>query len=100
MYFMPQILDNGIVYCTCGTCLIPSEQIRKLSRENFDTLSTSNYVIVKGPDHGARCGQSEKEQEYHKAHEALKKARKKDFKTFLQGFQEYDIYRDSHIFHN
>ena len=95
MYFMPQILDNW----DC-LLLIPSEQIRKLNRENFDTLSMSNYVIVKGPDHGARCGQSEKEQEYHKAHDALKKAKNKGLNTIRQGFQEYDKYRDSQIFHN
>ena len=69
----------GIVYCTCATCLFLCEQIRKLNQDKFDTPSIHIYVIVKGPDHGVHCGQSEEQQAYHKAHEALKKAKKKVF---------------------
>ena len=67
----------GIVYCTHGTCPIPRQRTRKFIREFFDTLSIPNFAIVKGPDYGDRRGQSDKQKEYHKAHEPLKRGEKK-----------------------
>ena len=43
-------------HCTCGTCLRLSNKIRKLNRDRNDVLSIPNYVIKKGPSHGARHG--------------------------------------------
>ena len=36
---------TGIENCTCGTCLRPSDEIRKLNKDRFDVLSIPNYVI-------------------------------------------------------
>ena len=44
----------GIVYCTCGTCMIPTERPRKSTKDRFDALSIANNVIRKGPARGAR----------------------------------------------
>ena len=35
---------KGIVYCTYGTCLRPSDKIRKLNKDRHDVLSIPNYV--------------------------------------------------------
>ena len=59
--------NQGIVYCTCGQCLIHSESRRILSRLRLDALSIPNYVIKKGPTHGARHGKTEEQTEYHMA---------------------------------
>ena len=40
---------KGIVYCTCGRCLRPSDEVRKLNSDRCDVLSMANYVIKKGP---------------------------------------------------
>ena len=45
---------KGIVYCTCGTCLRPSDKVRKLNSDRYDVLSLPNNVIQKGPTHGRR----------------------------------------------
>ena len=63
----------GIVYFTCGACIIPRERTRRLNRERFDVLSIPHFVIKKGPSHGARHGKAEALREYQKAHQCLKK---------------------------
>ena len=37
--------NQGIVYCTCGQCLIDSESRRKFNKLRLDALSIPNYVI-------------------------------------------------------
>ena len=39
--------NQGIVYCTCGQCLIDSESIRKFNKLRLDALSILNNVIKK-----------------------------------------------------
>ena len=56
---------KGIVYCTCGTCLRPTDKTRKLNKDRFDVLSIPHYVIKKGTSHGARHGNTEKQIVYH-----------------------------------
>ena len=46
--------NQGIVYCTFGQCLIDSESRRKFKKLRLDALSFPNYVIKKGPTHGAQ----------------------------------------------
>ena len=58
---------QGIVYCTCGQCLIDSESIIKFNKLRLDALSIPNYVLKKGPSHGARHGKTEVQREYHLA---------------------------------
>ena len=48
--------NQGIVYCTCGQCLIHSESRRKFKKLRLDALSIPNYVMKKGRNHGARHG--------------------------------------------
>ena len=48
--------NKGIVYCTCGQGLIVSESRRKFNKIRMDALSIPEYVIKKGPSHGARHG--------------------------------------------
>ena len=50
---------QGIVYCTCGQCLIDSESRRKFNKLRLDSLSILNNVIKKGLAHGARHGKTE-----------------------------------------
>ena len=37
--------NQGIVYCTCGQCLIDSESRRKFNKPRLDALSIPHYVI-------------------------------------------------------
>ena len=45
--------NRGIVYCTCGQCLIDSVSRRKFNKLRLDALSIPHYVIKKGATHGA-----------------------------------------------
>ena len=51
-----------------------TEKTRKLNRDRFDTLSIPQYVIKKGPLHGARHGNTERQRIDHAVHNAAKKA--------------------------
>ena len=79
---------EGIVYCTCATCLFPTESTRKLNRERFDALTVLNFLIKKGGSHGARHGDSEAQREYNQGKLSLRKARKNKFDLILQRFQQ------------
>ena len=59
--------EQGIVYCTCGQCLIYRESRRNFHRLRLDALSIPNYVIKKGATHGARHGKTMEQREYHLA---------------------------------
>ena len=55
--------NQGIVYCTCGQCLIDRESRRKFNKPRLDALSIPNYVIKKGRSHGARHCKTEEQKE-------------------------------------
>ena len=69
--------NQGIVYCTCGQCLIFSESRRKLNKLRLDALSIPHNVIKKGRCHGARHGKTEVQREYHMDWNAWKRCCKK-----------------------
>ena len=38
---------DGVVHCTCGDCLIPSEKTRLMTKEKFDLLSIPSFITKK-----------------------------------------------------
>ena len=69
--------NQGVIYCICGQCLIDTESRRKFNKLRLDALPIPNYVIKKGPTHGARHGKTEEQREYHLAWNAWKRCCKK-----------------------
>ena len=90
-------------YCTCGQCLIDSESRRKFNKLRLDALSIPNYVIKKGPTHGARHGRTEVQREYHQAWNAWKRCCKKvdsqgeHFTGIHDRFLRDPVYRESQL---
>ena len=95
--------NQGIVYCTCGQCLIDSESRRKFNKLRLDALSIPNYVIKKGRSHGARHGKTEEHKEYHMAWNAWKRCCKKvdsqgeHFTGIHDRFLRDPVYRESQL---
>ena len=95
--------NQGIVYCTCGQCLIDSESRRKFNKLRLDALSIPNYVIKKGPNHGTRHGKTEEQKEYHMAWNAWKRCCKKvdsqgeHFTGIHDRFLRDPVYRESQL---
>ena len=65
----------------------PTDKTRKLNRDPFDALSIPNYVIKKGPSHGARRGNTERQRINHAAHVAAKRQIKRDITRFWHDFK-------------
>ena len=72
---------DGVVSCTCGSCVIPSEETRLLTKEKFDLLSIPHSVIKKESFRGARHGKTDEQREYHQANVSLRKA-KQPFRAY------------------
>ena len=95
--------NQGIVYCTCGQCLIDSESRRKFNKLRLDALSIPNYVIKKGRSHGAGLGKTEEQKEYHQAWNAWKRCCKKvdsqgeHFTGIHHRFLRDPVYRESQL---
>ena len=95
--------NQGIVYCTCGQCLIDSESRRKFNKLRLDALSVQNYVIKKGRCNGARHGKTEEQTEYHMAWNAWKRCCKKvdsqgeHFTSIHDRFLRDPAYRESQL---
>ena len=89
----------GIVYCTCGICLCPTDKTRKLDKDRFDTSSIPNCVIKNCPTHGARHGNTGKQIIYHVAHNAYKRCLKKKYDGMLDRFLNSPRYRASQTEH-
>ena len=93
--------NQGIVYCTCGQCLIDSESRRKFNKLRLDALSFPNCMKKKGPTHGARHGKTEVQKEYHQAWNAWKRCCKKvdsqgeHFTGIHDRFPRDPVYRES-----
>ena len=90
--------EVGIINCTCGKCVQPTERNRQLNKERFDVLSIPGYVIKMNPTHGVRHGSSVRQTIYFKAHDMLRKARKPKIgncKTILERWYKNDKYRKS-----
>ena len=73
MFSLSFLWHQGIVYCTCGQCLIYSEFRRKFNKLRLDATSIPDYVMKKGATHGARHGKTEVQREYHMAWNAWKR---------------------------
>ena len=56
-----------------------SEETRHTTRERFVTLLIPHCVVKKGPRHGARHGNTERQQISHAAHIAAEWVKKKGF---------------------
>ena len=95
--------NQGIVNCTCGKFLIDSESRRKFNKLRLDALSIPNFVIKKGPTHGARHGNTEEQTEYHVAWNAWKRCCKKvdsqgeHFTGIHDRFLRDPVYRESQL---
>ena len=67
--------ESGIVYCSCGKSLKPSQSTKKLDKKNLDALSIPGYVIKKTLHRGAKHGASERQRMYYNTKEMLQKTR-------------------------
>ena len=95
--------NQGIVYCTCGQCLIYSKSRRNFNRLRLYALSIPNYVIKKGATHGARHSKTEVQREYHLAWNAWKRCCKRvdsqgeHFTEIHDRFLRDPVYRESQL---
>ena len=93
--------NQGIVYCTCGQCLIYSESKINFDRLRLDATSVPDYVIKKAATHGARHGKTEVQREHHLAWNARKRCCKKvdsqgeHFTGIHDRFLRDPVYRES-----
>ena len=96
-------LNQGIVYCTCGQCLVDSESRKSFNKRRLDALSIPNYVMKKGGTHGARHGKTEVQREYRMAWNAWNRCCKKvdsqgeHFTGIHYRFLRYPVNRESQL---
>ena len=74
---------------------MPTECTKRLTEENFDTLSIPYFVVKKGSRRGADCGKTDALRENHQARQCFRKALKLKFCSILERFQKHDTYRES-----
>ena len=74
----------------------PSDRVRQLNSDRYDVLSIPNCVIKKGPSHGRRHGNTERQIIYSYVKLSSKKAKKKVYKS-MHRFLRCPIYRKSHF---
>ena len=86
-----------ILHCDCGTCLIPSEQVRQLNNEQFDVLTIPFFTIEKGTYRGYRCDRSDERKSYQQAKVASWKAKTKGFSSIHDRFLQQESYRNSEM---
>ena len=83
--------------------MIDSEFKRKFNKLRLDALSIPNYLIKKGPNHGARHGKTEEQKEYHQAWNAWNRCCKKvdsqggRFTGIHDRFLRDPVYRESQL---
>ena len=88
--------EVGIVCFTCGKCMQPSERKSTVEQGLIQRLVNSRprhkkRILPMEPDMNQLCWLYK----YYKAHEMLKKAQKKQYKTILERWYNDDNYRKS-----
>ena len=100
------IFFNGIKeLCTAlaDKCLNDSESRREFTKLRLDALSVPNYVMEKGPNHGARHVKTEAQKEYHMAWNTWKRCCKNVdsqgelFTGIHDRFLRDPVYRESQL---
>ena len=68
---------KGIVYCTCGTCLRPSDKVRKLKQWPLRCSANTQLRHQKGPVPWETHRNTERQRIYHQAHVSSGKRRRR-----------------------
>ena len=68
VFLLVNCWTGGIVYCTCGTRLIPREHTR------FDALTIPYFDFLRERAHGGRSGKTEAQREHRQAKDFLKES--------------------------
>ena len=90
-------LNQGIVCCTCGQCLIDSECRRKFNKLRQDALSIPHNVIKKGRCHGARHAKLKNRKSTIRFSMRAAKELGEHFKGFHERFPRDPVYRESQL---
>ena len=62
---------EGILYCTCGQCLLPSEKQTLKTKEPFDALPIPFCILKKGTSRGAQHGKPQEQHDHFKTNKTL-----------------------------
>ena len=90
--------EIGIVYCSCGRCLTPSQRTKKLDKKNFDALSIPGYAtnknLLRGAKHGASgAATNVLQSQGHVTESSPTQAWR--YKSILEKWHNNDKYRES-----
>ena len=84
---------EGIVCCICGTCIVPTEYIRLLTKEKFDALTIPYFN--KEHDMVLAAGRLKHSASVAKRRVFFRRGRQNNFCSILQRFQQHDTCRES-----
>ena len=73
MLRMPSLLDQGVIFCTCGHFLVDSESSQHYHQWRLDALSIQHYVVRMGRIRSARHSKTEAQKEHFVAHNVRKR---------------------------
>ena len=97
MLRMPYLLNQGIVYSTCGHLLRENQSSRGILRWTLDLLSIPNYAIKKGRPHGHPYGKTKEQKDHFIAHNLRRIYRKRGFEGSYDRFLKDEIFRESQL---
>ena len=78
--------EVGIIFCRCGRNL----KYNRSPKPNLDCNSIDGYILRKNCSRG-----TERQEKFFKSKDMLRKAKKRNFPTFLARWQEQESYRSS-----
>ena len=91
--YWPERLSYG----TCGTCLRPSKEQKRKTKEQFEVLSIPHDIVKKNYSRGAKHGPSQEQYDHFKANESTRHAKKKNNSSITERFQKDELYRNSQL---
>ena len=81
--------EVGIIYCRCGR----HPKYNRSPYPNLDCNSINGHLIRKNCSRGPKHGPKERQEQFFKAKDMLRKAKKRSFPTFLARWQEQESFR-------
>ena len=90
---------EGLIYCSCGVCFMPSPEQRKRITIQFEVVSVPYYIVRVDYSRGAKHCESQWQHDHWKARAAKRGATRKKHDAIELRWKNDDKYRAFHTFH-
>ena len=86
---------KGLLYSSCGVCLMPSPEQKRKIKTRFEIMSVPFYTVREDDTRRAKHGQNPWQYDHWKARGATEGAQQRKYRSILHRWQKEEAYQES-----